>query len=249
MEKMELYNKFRAVPEDAKKKISGGRLNGMTDINPMWRIKMLTDAFGACGFGWWYEITSQRIEDGSDNQKAAFVDIKLYVKQNEIVSQPIYGIGGSSFVTKETAKHYTSDECFKMALTDAIGNACKCLGIGADVYFEKDRTKYDLEQKQTETKNNSKEFLAKELDLIAKCESEEQLIKLWSAKINMQTVQEWKTEWIKKRQLFFGITKKMLDGCHSIENLEFIFETLPNDHKTKFTEYREELKLKLTPRQ
>jgi len=36
-----------------------------------------------------------------------------------------------------------SDECFKMALTDALSVACKSLGVAADVYFEKDRSKYD----------------------------------------------------------------------------------------------------------
>ncbi|HCC35130.1 MAG TPA: hypothetical protein DEQ02_05645 [Ruminococcaceae bacterium] len=35
-----------------------------------------------------------------------------------------------------------SDECFKMALTDAISVSCKALGFGADVYWDKDRTKY-----------------------------------------------------------------------------------------------------------
>lgn len=35
-----------------------------------------------------------------------------------------------------------SDECFKMALTDAISVAAKAIGIGADVYWEKDKTKY-----------------------------------------------------------------------------------------------------------
>ena len=31
----------------------------------------------------------------------------------------------------------------KMALTDAISVACKSLGIGADVYWNKDNTKYN----------------------------------------------------------------------------------------------------------
>ena len=52
MENMEIYNALRNPPETAKKKIGGGRLNGMTDINPMWRIKALTERFGPCGFGW-----------------------------------------------------------------------------------------------------------------------------------------------------------------------------------------------------
>jgi len=45
---------------------------------------------------------------------------------------------------------YLSDECFKMALTDAISVAAKALGIGADVYFEKDKTKYDPAPVQAE---------------------------------------------------------------------------------------------------
>lgn len=35
MNNLELYDKFRQVPETAKKNINGGRLKGMTDINPM----------------------------------------------------------------------------------------------------------------------------------------------------------------------------------------------------------------------
>jgi len=31
-----------------------------------------------------------------------------------------------------------------MAETDAFSSACKKIGIGADVYFEKDKTKYDV---------------------------------------------------------------------------------------------------------
>ena len=42
MSTLELYNRFRTVPEEAKKTIKGGKLNGFTDINPMWRIKKLT---------------------------------------------------------------------------------------------------------------------------------------------------------------------------------------------------------------
>jgi hypothetical protein len=36
-----------------------------------------------------------------------------------------------------------------MALTDALSVACKALGFAADVYFEKDRTKYDTQDKKS----------------------------------------------------------------------------------------------------
>lgn len=141
MDNMELYNKLRIVPVEAKKPIGAGRLKGFTDINPMWRIKALTEAFGPCGFGWWYRITDKRME-GLAPEVRAFVDIELYVKWNGEVSQPIPGTGGASFLTQETKGAYTSDECYKMALTDAISVAAKALGVGADVYYDRDRDKY-----------------------------------------------------------------------------------------------------------
>ena len=49
---MRIYNAVRAVPEEAKRAITAGRLKGKTDINPMWRIKALTELFGPCGDGW-----------------------------------------------------------------------------------------------------------------------------------------------------------------------------------------------------
>ena len=145
MDNMELYEQARSVPASALKTINAGRLKGMSDINPMWRIKRLTEMFGPAGVGWWYEIEEKTIEyDNITNQAAAFVDILLYYKDPETgtESHGIPGTGGSTFVAQEKNGPYMSDECYKMALTDAISVAAKALGIGADVYWDKDRTKY-----------------------------------------------------------------------------------------------------------
>ena len=143
MGNLTLYEIARSVPDEAQKRIQAGRLKGMTDINPMWRIKRLTEMFGPCGIGWWYVITDKRIvDDDITKQRAAFVDIDLYYKLGDEVSQPVPGTGGASFVAKEKAGSYLSDECFKMALTDAISVAAKALGVGADIYFAADRDKY-----------------------------------------------------------------------------------------------------------
>jgi hypothetical protein len=146
MENLSIYNAVRQVPAEAQREIKGGRLSGKTDINPMWRIKTLTEQFGMCGFGWRYEITKQWIEKADNGEIAAFVNIDLYVKQDGEWSAAIPGNGGSMFVAQESKGPYVSDECFKMALTDAISVACKALGFGADVYWEKDSTKYDKSQ-------------------------------------------------------------------------------------------------------
>lgn len=142
MENLDLYQKVRSVPDSAKKTIKGGRTSGMTDINPMWRIKVLTEQFGPCGIGWYYIPTKKWLET-SGNEIAAFVDIELYIKVDGEWSKPIPGNGGSMFASKEKSGIYVSDECYKMATTDAISVACKQLGIGADVYWDSDRTKYN----------------------------------------------------------------------------------------------------------
>lgn len=132
---METYNKLKSVPSDMLKQITGGRLKGMSDIKPQWRIEKLTEVFGLCGFGWKFEITNKWIEQGAKNEAVAFVDLYLYVKVEEKWSEPIYGNGGSMFITAEKNGLYTSDEAYKMAITDALGTAAKCIGLAADVYM------------------------------------------------------------------------------------------------------------------
>jgi len=138
---MEYYLKSKAVPAEAQKPINGGRLKGMTDINPVWRIQVLTEMFGPAGIGWWYVISKQWLESTDSGEIAAFCNIDLFITVDGKTSQAIQGTGGSMFITKESSGLHTSDECFKMALTDALSVACKSIGIGADVYW-KAGTKY-----------------------------------------------------------------------------------------------------------
>ena len=140
-ENMRYYDAARNVPPEAQKAFNNGRFSG-TDINPMWRIKKLTELFGPAGIGWYYEVTSERSERLNDDTVIAVVDLNLYIKVDGEWSKPIYGTGGNQLVSKTSRGITTSDEGYKMALTDALGVACKALGIGADVYFDKDKTKY-----------------------------------------------------------------------------------------------------------
>jgi len=151
---LKIYNALREVPDDAQKTISAGRLKGMTDINPMWRIKALTEQFGPCGIGWKYEIDDQWTEESPETKEiAAFCNLRLYIKYKDAWSDPIYGTGGSMFVASERNGLHASDECYKMALTDAISVACKALGVGADVYWNKDKTKYDSDDTPSKPKD------------------------------------------------------------------------------------------------
>lgn len=140
---LRIWEQVREVPPEAKKEIGGGRLKGMTDINPVWRIKKLTEIYGPVGEGWYTdEITERTIQCG--DEIVALVTLKLYTKTAEGWGKPIFGSGGSMLYAKESKGMFASDEAFKMAYTDALSVACKALGIAADVYFSKDRTKYDV---------------------------------------------------------------------------------------------------------
>lgn len=213
MDNLELYKKLKSVPEEAKKKITGGRLSGMSDINPMWRIKSLTENFGVCGIGWKYVITKQWIETGGKEEKAAFVNIDLFIKVDGSWSDAIPGTGGSSFIAAEKNGLYTSDECFKMALTDAISVACKALGMGADVYFEKDRTKYDqFSQQPSNPQQTKSNVLSPELEkqltqAIATLESVDSLEKvkaIWENLPGLHTNSLFKSEITKAKNKFNG---------------------------------------------
>ncbi len=148
---LEIYNQVRTVPENALKKIEAGRLKGKSDINPMWRIKVLTEQFGQVGFGWYTEVVREWTEVSESGETAVFIDINLFVKKDGEWSKPIHGTGGNKVVSLEKKwengeciiNQYLDDEAYKKAYTDAISVAAKALGIGADVYWEADKTKYD----------------------------------------------------------------------------------------------------------
>ena len=195
MGNLDLYNKIREVPQEAQKTIGAGRLKGMTDINPMWRIKALTEQFGVCGIGWHYEVTKQWIED-CGNEKVACVNINLFIKVDGEWSKPIFGTGGSKLSTVEKSGVYVSDECYKMATTDAISVACKNLGMGADIYWNKDRTKYSAAEQQEDEVKKSKPTTAhiKTIQVLAekKGYSEANICNLYKKKKYTElTFEEW----------------------------------------------------------
>lgn len=155
MGNLDLYNKLKVVPNEAIKPIQSGRLKGKSDINPMWRIRTMTEHFGVCGIGWKYVITKQWTETYGTETKA-YCNIDLFVKVDDKWSDAIQGTGGSSEVTMERNGSYVSDECYKMALTDALSVAMKALGVGADIYFEKGKSmdyssKYAMQEDLSKT--------------------------------------------------------------------------------------------------
>lgn len=191
MGNLDLYNKLKVVPAEAIKPIQSGRLKGKSDINPMWRIKTMTEHFGVCGIGWKYVITKQWTETYGTETKA-YCNIDLFVKVDGQWSDAIQGTGGSSEVTMERNGSYVSDECYKMALTDALSVAMKALGVGADIYFEKGKSmdyssKYAMQedlsktqQQETQTQQQNAQYHTNDvnegLNYLSRCVNKNNLI-------------------------------------------------------------------------
>lgn len=143
----ERYSAMAQPPQDALKKINIGALKGKSDINPQWRIEALTEQFGLCGIGWKFEIVSTSTQACGDGQILLFLQINLYIKSGDEWSAPIPGFGGDMLIEKNKNGLVPNDEAYKMCLTDALGNAAKCVGVAANVYRGfNDGSKYSKEQ-------------------------------------------------------------------------------------------------------
>src|SRR5690606_8295741 len=129
-----IYNQLKSVPNEYLKTIQAGRLKGMSDIKPQWRIQKLTEIFGPCGFGWKIQnlkFSYEKIE----NETVCNCYLEFLYKHNGEWSEPIPATGGSKISTMEKNGLYVSDEAQKMAYTDAISVATKMIGLASDVYM------------------------------------------------------------------------------------------------------------------
>ena len=156
-----IYESLARPPKDALREIQAGRLKGKTDINPQWRYKAMTEKFGLVGIGWKYEIQKLWTEQGAKDEKLAFAQVAVMVKDGEVWSEPIVGIGGSKLVAVEKSAPVSNDEGYKMAVTDAFSTALKMLGVAADIYAGRwDGSKYknSVEHLPSEVRNVVKAF-------------------------------------------------------------------------------------------
>ena len=178
MENLAIYEKYKAVPKEALKDFNNGKFQG-TDINTMWRIKCLTEQFGACGIGWYFNIKRTWTETTPNNEQFAFAEIELFIKVDGEWSKPISGNGGNKLarLTKD-GEYSTSDEAYKMAVTDALGVACRNLGFGADVYWANDKTKYTGNEDDQPKATTAKKASPKQIEILSKNYTGENLEKL-----------------------------------------------------------------------
>jgi len=123
----------RVPPEQLKGFKRGGGFSG-TAIKPMWTIHRMTEVFGACGDGWGMnEPTFQVVQAG--NETLVYCTVGVWFKAKDKVSAIVFGVGGDKVVAMRSSGAFTDDEAFKKAYTDALTNAMKHIGAGADVHM------------------------------------------------------------------------------------------------------------------
>lgn len=128
----ELWDKLgKTDPAHTKGFKRGGGFAG-TAIKPMWSYKRMTEEFGPCGKGWGVGEPSFQVVPGPEGEVLVFCTASIWYGPEKSL---VFGVGGDKAVGKNKYGLQTDDEAFKKAFTDAITNALKMIGVGADVHM------------------------------------------------------------------------------------------------------------------
>lgn len=142
MSKTDIWNRLgKTDPEHTKAFQRAGGFRG-TAMKPIWIVKRMTEEFGPCGKGWGIGKPEFQVEHSPD-VTAVYCTVSVWWEKPE---QVIYGVGGDQVRKQMKDREFVDDEAFKKAFTDAVNNALKYLGIGADIHMGQfDDSKYVAE--------------------------------------------------------------------------------------------------------
>ncbi|HYD98849.1 MAG TPA: hypothetical protein VEH84_05665, partial [Alphaproteobacteria bacterium] len=138
---MALWQKLqRTDPRATKPFTRSGGFRG-TQIDPAWRLKIMTEVFGPVGQGWGYEQLEWTLVE-----RMVFICARVWYRHPDTDEICYTGPqwGGTEIVRRRRdGGESPDDECFKMSMTDAIGKCMLQIGLAADVYLGQfDDSKY-----------------------------------------------------------------------------------------------------------
>jgi hypothetical protein len=139
-----LWNRLkRTDPKATKPFTRSGGFRG-TQIDPTWRLQMMTEVFGPIGKGWGYEQLEWTIAE-----RMIFICVRVWYVHPETGETLYTGPqwGGTEMVRRRRdGMEAPDDECFKMSITDAVGKCLLQIGLAADIYMGQfDDSKYRME--------------------------------------------------------------------------------------------------------
>lgn len=106
-----------------------------TAIRPMWSYRRMTEEFGPCGKGWGVNEPSFQVVPAGDEILVYCTASIWYHAADDSGPHTVYGVGGDKVIAKFNSGLKSDDEAFKKAFTDAVTNALKLIGVGADVHM------------------------------------------------------------------------------------------------------------------
>lgn len=136
-------------PKHTKSFKRAGGFSG-TALKPQWAIRRLTEYFGPCGKGWAPEEPQFQVVPGHNGEVLVYCTVSAWYMDGANKCF-VHGVGGDKIVSYIKANQQynrperweNDDEAFKKAFTDALMNAFKFVGIGADIHMGQfDDSKY-----------------------------------------------------------------------------------------------------------
>ena len=111
-----------------------------TALKPIWVEQMLTAAFGPAGIGWGTDEPKFEVIPGKNGEVLVYCTVRGWHTSRD---NSVYGVGGDKIITYIKANEQynrperweNDDEAFKKAFTDAMMNAFKHVGVGADIHM------------------------------------------------------------------------------------------------------------------
>jgi hypothetical protein len=130
---LELWNTLKRTDPKATKPFQrAGGLRG-NQVDPAWRLQMMTEVFGPVGKGWGYEQLEWTIAE-----RMIFICCRVWYIDSVTGEKHFTGPqwGGTELVRKNRdGSERPDDESFKMSITDAIGKCMLQIGLAADIYL------------------------------------------------------------------------------------------------------------------
>lgn len=102
-----------------------------TALKPIWIVQRLTEQFGPVGEGWGMGRPEFQVIE-TNGETLVYCTAACWHTNPENV---FYGVGGDKVSVKRQNGPFNDDEAFKKAFTDAVNNAFKFAGVGADIHM------------------------------------------------------------------------------------------------------------------
>jgi hypothetical protein len=130
--KTDLWDRLgKTDPKHTKGFKRAGGFSG-TAIKPIYSYRRMTEEYGPCGIGWGVGQPTFQTVEAPEGEVLVYCTVSIWHGTRENI---VFGVGGDKAVGKNKYGIVTDDEAFKKAFTDAVTNALKLIGVGADVHM------------------------------------------------------------------------------------------------------------------